>query len=112
VTPEEKLELAELLEYRTRSAFDIRSDRLRAAEMRLGTWESGKFTGRGLAEMMERARRHDDSAHEGKDSGDRFSHDEFPILNFGFRNHEEIEDADCRRQDANLGKDGAGSPAG
>lgn len=48
MTPEEKSELAELLEYRTRSTFDIRRDRLRAAEKRLGMWENGKFTGRGL----------------------------------------------------------------
>lgn len=56
MTPEEKLELAELLEYRTRSAFDIRRDRLRAAEMRLGMWENGRFVGRGLAELVEKAR--------------------------------------------------------
>jgi hypothetical protein len=55
VTPEEMAELAELLEYRTRSAFEIRRERLIAAEMRLGMWENGRFTGRGLAEMIERA---------------------------------------------------------
>jgi hypothetical protein len=111
VTPEEKVELAELLAYRTRSAFDIRSDRLRAAEMRLGIWENGRFTGRGLAELMERARRHDDATEEGKDNGDRFSQDEFAVLNFGFRNHQEIEEAE-RCQGANLGTDGAGFTAG
>jgi hypothetical protein len=108
MTPEEKLELAELLEYRTRSAFEIRRDRLRAAEKRLGVWENGRFTGRGLAELMARARRHDDAAEEGKDSGERFSDDEFAVLNFGFRNHQEIEEFDCRHQCANLGKCGAG----
>ena len=96
ITPAEKLELAELLEYRTRSAFDIRRDRLRAAERRLGMWENGKFTGRGLAELIARARRHDDAASEGKDNGDRFSQDEFAVLNFGFRNRQEIEDANSR----------------
>ena len=35
MTPEEKLELAELFAYRTRSKFDLRRDRLVAAEMRL-----------------------------------------------------------------------------
>ncbi len=57
MTPEEKLELAELLEYRTRSKFDIRRERLRAAEMRLGMWKGERFTGEGLAEIVERARK-------------------------------------------------------
>lgn len=107
MTPDEKVELAELLAYRTRSAFDIRRDRLIAAETRLGMRESGKFTGRGLADLLERARRHDDAAREGKDNGDRFSQDEFAILNCGFRNHQEIEEADRRRQGANLATNGA-----
>jgi hypothetical protein len=106
VTPEEKIELAELLAYRTRSAFDIRRDRLIAAETRLSMRESGKFTGRGLADLLERARRHDDAAREGKDNGDRFSQDEFAVLNCGYRNHQEIQDADRRRQDANLATNG------
>ena len=46
ITTAEKVELAELLEYRTRSAFDIRRDRLIAAEKRLGMSENGKFAGR------------------------------------------------------------------
>jgi hypothetical protein len=111
MTPEEKVELAELLEHRTRSAFDIRRDRLRAAERRLGMWENGRFTGQGLAELMALALRHDDAAEEGKDSGDRSSNDEFAFLNFGFRSHQEIEEAD-RRHVANLGTDGAGFRAG
>jgi hypothetical protein len=37
MTPEEKLELAELLAYRTRSSFEIRRERAIAAEMRLKT---------------------------------------------------------------------------
>jgi hypothetical protein len=56
VTPEEKIELAELLEYRTRSAFEIRRERLIAAEMRLGMWENGRFIGHGLAELINKAR--------------------------------------------------------
>lgn len=99
ITPAEKVELAELLEYRTRSAFDIRRDRLRAAERRLGMWENGKFTGRGLAELIERARRGDDVASDGKDTGDRLSQDEFAVLNLGFRNPQEIDDANCRQGD-------------
>jgi hypothetical protein len=102
ITTAEKVELAELLEYRTRSAFDIRRDRLIAAETRLGMWDNGKFTGRGLAELMARARRHDNAPEVGKDGGDRFSQDEFTVLNFGFRRHREIEEADSR-QSANLG---------
>jgi hypothetical protein len=92
MTDDEKVELAELLAYRARSEFEIRSDRMRAAEKRLGMWENGKFRGRGLAELMERADRHDDAADEGQDNGDRFSQDEFTVLNFGFRNHQEIEE--------------------
>ncbi len=65
MTPEEKVELAELLEYRTRSEFEIRRARLRAAERRLGMWENGKFTGRGLAELIARARRREYAAREG-----------------------------------------------
>jgi hypothetical protein len=95
VTPDEKIELAELLAYRTRRAFDIRRDRLIAAETQLGMRESGKFTGRGLADLLERARCHDVAAREGKENGDRFSQDEFAVLNFGFRSHQEIEKFDC-----------------
>ena len=93
MTPEEKVELAELLAYRARSAFDIRRDRLRAAERRLGMWENGKFTGKGLADLLQRARRHDDASREGNDNGERFSQDEFAVLNCGFRSHQEIEEA-------------------
>jgi hypothetical protein len=97
ITTAEKVELAELLEFRTRSAFDIRRDRLRAAEKRLGMWENGKFAGWGLGELMARARRHDDATEEGNDSRDRFSDDEFAVLNFGFRNHQEIDEFDRRK---------------
>jgi hypothetical protein len=48
--------LAELLRYRTRSAFEIRRERCIAAEMRLGMWGNEHFVGRGLAELVERAR--------------------------------------------------------
>ena len=98
MTPEEKLELAELLEYRTRSAFDIRSDRLRAAEMRLGVWENRRFTGRGLAELMERAHRHGDGAENGTNDRENFTKDEFAVLNGGFRNHQEVEEAEAERE--------------
>jgi hypothetical protein len=60
---------------------------------------------------MERARRHDDAVEEGKDSGDRFSQDEFTILNFGFRNRQEIENFN-HRWDANLGTNCAGVTVG
>ena len=73
MTPEEKLELVELLEYRTRSAFDIRRDRLRAAEMRLGMWENGRFVGNGLAELVEKA-------HHGKP----LTRDEWIVMHVGF----------------------------
>lgn len=94
------MEPAELLKYRTRSDFEIRSDRMRAAERRLGMWENGKFTGRGLMDLMERAHRHDDAAREGRDNGDRFSQDEFTVLNGGFRNHKEIEGANTAKRKA------------
>jgi hypothetical protein len=97
VTPDERIELAELLKYRTRSDFEISSDRMRAAERRLGMWENGKFTGRRLTDLMEQARRRDDAVHQGRDNGDRFSHDEFAVLNCGFRSHQEIKDADAAR---------------
>ena len=74
-------------------------------------WENGKFTGRGLADLLERARSHDDAAREGKVNGNCFSQDEFAVLNCGFRNHQEIEEADRRRQGANLATDGAGITA-
>jgi hypothetical protein len=57
--------------------------------------ENGKFTGRGLGELLERARRHDDATREDRENGARFSHDEFAVLNCGFRSHQEIEEADC-----------------
>ena len=78
MTQEEKLELAELLEYRTRSAFDIRRDRLRAAEMRLGMWENGRFVGHGLAELVERAR------HQKP-----LTRDEWIVMHAGFSNPSE-----------------------
>ena len=44
---------------------------------------------------MARAGRHDDVAEEGKDNGDRSNEDESAVLNLGFRNHKELEEADC-----------------
>jgi hypothetical protein len=58
----------------------------------IGMWENGKFTGRGLGGLLTRAHRHDDAAEDGKVSGDRFSKGEFAVLNFGFRNRQEIEE--------------------
>lgn len=43
MTPDEKLELVELLEHRTRSSFIIRPERCIAAEVRLGMWENGSL---------------------------------------------------------------------
>jgi hypothetical protein len=59
VTSEERIELAELLDYRTRSDFDILKQRLYAAEARLGWWQDGKFVPNGLAELINDARRGD-----------------------------------------------------
>jgi hypothetical protein len=56
----------------------------------IGMWENGKFTGRGLMDLLTRARCHDDAGEDGKGSGDRFSKDEFAVLNFGFRNRQKI----------------------
>ncbi len=69
------LELAELLEYRTRSSFEIRRERSIAAEMRLGMWENGRFLGRGLAELVERARH-----------GKPLTRDEWIVTHAGFPN--------------------------
>jgi hypothetical protein len=85
VTPDEKIELIELLEERTPPDWHTRERRMRAAEQRLGMWENGKFTGEGLAEMIGRARR-----------GDPLSQDEATILRFGFRNGREIAEAKAR----------------
>ena len=56
MTPDEKLELVELLEYRTRSSFIIRRERCIAAGVRLCMWENGRFVGHGVAELVEKAR--------------------------------------------------------
>jgi hypothetical protein len=56
MTPDEKLELVELLEYRTPSSFIIRRERCIAAEVRLGMWENGRFVGPGVAGLVEKAR--------------------------------------------------------
>jgi hypothetical protein len=73
VTPEEKIELAELLEYRTRSSFEIRRDRAIAAEMRLGMWEDGRFVGHGIAELVGKARH-----------GKPLTRDEWIVMHAGF----------------------------
>ena len=74
MTPDEKIELAELLEYRARSDFDIRKERMHAAEARLGWWRDGKFEPNGLAELINDAR-------QGKRS---LSRDEFVAVSGGF----------------------------
>jgi hypothetical protein len=86
MTPEEKLELAELLKYRTRSSFEIRRDRCVAAEMRLGMWENGRFVGHGLAELVERARH-----------GKPLTQDEWIVMRAGFPNSKSLlNDSDCK----------------
>jgi len=79
MTPEEKLELAELLEYQTRSAFEIRRERFIAAEMRLGMWENGRFVGHGLAELVLKARH-----------GKPLTRDEWVVMHAGFSNPGEL----------------------
>jgi hypothetical protein len=94
MTPEEKLELAELLAYRTRSAFEIRRGRLKAAEMRLGMWENGRFVGNGLAELVEKARH-----------GKPLTRDEWIVTHVGFSNPGELQsflerkEMECRKFD-------------
>jgi hypothetical protein len=81
MTDAEKLELAELLAYRTRSAWDIRCERLRAAEMRLGWWsKDGRFLPDGLCEIVEAARL----------KRRALTRDEFIVTNAGLRGSEEI----------------------
>jgi hypothetical protein len=57
ISCEEKVELIELLEHRTRNPWEIRRERLIAAEARVGFWKNGVFVGEGLAELIEAARR-------------------------------------------------------
>jgi len=86
MTPEEKLELAELLEYRTRSAFEIRRERFIAAEMRLGMWENGRFVGHGLAELVLKARH-----------GKPLTRDEWVVMHAGFSNSDRASEvSECR----------------
>lgn len=80
MTREEKIELAELLVYRTRSDHDIRKGRMHAAEARLGWWRDGKFVPNGLAELINDARL-------GKCS---LTRDEFVAVNGGFSSLEEL----------------------
>jgi hypothetical protein len=89
VEREEKIELAELLTHRMRSEWHVRRDRRIAAEMQLGMWESGSFTGRGVAELVEKARH-----------GKPITQDEWIVLHGGFRNAEEIK-RHCERVQRN-----------
>jgi hypothetical protein len=74
VTNEEKAELFELLAHRTRSPWEIRRERLIAAEARLGMWKNGSFTGEELTGLMERARLHPHT---------HFTRDESIVSNLG-----------------------------
>lgn len=72
LSPEERIELAELLTYQTRTSWERRRDRLRAAETRLGLRVDGVFVGYGLAEVVDKGF---------KDKG--LTPDEFIIANLG-----------------------------
>src|SRR5271167_4499948 len=65
---------------RTVGAFDIRRDRLRAAEMRLGMWENRRFVGHGLAELVGKARH-----------GKPLTRDERIVMHAGFSNPGELQ---------------------
>ncbi len=82
MTPEEKIEFAELLAYRTRSSFEIRRERFIAAEMRLGFWENGRFVGKGLGEIVGKARH-----------GKPLTRDEWIVTHAGFLNPGELKGA-------------------
>jgi hypothetical protein len=58
-------------------------------------WENGKSTGRGLTDLMERARCHDDAVREGRETEIVSAMMKFAVLNGGFRSHQEIKDADA-----------------
>jgi hypothetical protein len=70
---DETRELFELLEESARSDWKRRCRRLRAAETRLGMREGGRFTGKGLAEILHLARK-----------GEPLTLDQFIVANFGF----------------------------
>jgi len=72
ITCEEKVELIELLEHRTRNPWEIRRERLIAAEVRMGFWKNGVFVAEGLAEIIEAARR-----------GRRLTREQFIVANIG-----------------------------
>jgi hypothetical protein len=84
ITAEETAELLELLAHRTRNPWEIRRERLIAAEARLGFWKNGVFAGEGLAEIIEAARR-----------GRRLTREQFIVANIG----ELPEDALARRRE-------------
>jgi hypothetical protein len=62
MSPEEKRELAQLLDFKTMTPHEQRRARMRAAEERLGFWRDGVFTGfspvtaRGIAEIITASR--------------------------------------------------------
>jgi hypothetical protein len=80
MTDAEKIELAELLAYRSQSPYEIRRNRLRAAEERLGWWsKDGRFLPDGLCEIVEAARL----------KRRALTRDEFIVTNAGLRGSEE-----------------------
>ncbi len=96
---EEKIELIELLEERMPPDWETRGGRIIEAERRL------KSIGKEWrwAELLQRAVHHDQALRRGEDDGLTFTEDEFAIVNAGFRNHREIEEAhaEWERRSAN-----------
>ena len=69
---DEARELLELLEESKLSDWERRQRRLHVATARLGMWEGGRFIGKGLAEIVNRAR-----------TGKPLKYDEFIVANLG-----------------------------
>ena len=78
---DEARELLELLAEAELSDWERRRRGMRAAETRLGMREGGRFTGKGLAEIIERTR-----------TGEPLTSDQFIIMHAGFSPGER-----CRR---------------
>jgi len=85
LTPQETAELLELLAHRTRSPWEIRRERLIAAETRLGMWVRG--TGELLSQIIA------DGRNPSPDR--RFTRDELILCNFGML----PEDVPARRRE-------------
>jgi hypothetical protein len=76
---DETRELLELLEESKLSDWERRQRRLQMATVRLGMWESGRFIGKGLAEIVNRAR-----------TGKLLKYDEFIVVNLGMLPRERV----------------------